>query len=142
MLSFSKLFPAFFQCKEFYPWFSFVVVVVCVNQNAMSEIYITKNLHLAAEECNTQRRGEKWVRISNDTFLRSNHFVPVRGEGHKFDIYLIRKHKHTRSKTVLIRWTSSSTVLLVKMSLRVSDHVTKRNRKGSWEEKNRRFDYH
>ena len=40
-----------------------------------------KNLLVAAEKCNTQRRREKWVRISYDTSLKSNHFLPVRGEG-------------------------------------------------------------
>lgn len=68
----------------------------------MSEIYIFNNLLVAAEKCNTQRRENKWVRISNDTFLKSKHFVPVRGEGHIFDIYLFRKYKHTRSKTDVI----------------------------------------
>ena len=96
---------------KFCPWFSFVDVV-CVNKSAMSEIYISENLLVAAEKCNTQRRGDKGVRIGNETFLKSNHFVPVRGEGHRFNIYLFRKHKHTRSKTAVIRWVSSSSLLL------------------------------
>ena len=65
---------------KFCPWFSFVDVV-CVNKSAMSEIYISENLLVAAEKCNTHTRRGRWVSIYKDNIItilqKQLYFVPV-----------------------------------------------------------------